>query len=100
MLQKECAANMPVLLNAAFMNKCLLIKPTWQLSDTVQCCWMQPHFPQFEIHQELLPRVSSTWPPYLLSNTLNDGKMLQEQIRFPHARYMIPQLRASWRGKM
>ncbi len=81
MLQKECAVNMSVLLNAAFINMYLVIKPSWQLSDTVQRCWMQLHFPRFEIRQKLFPRVSSTWPSYLFSSTLNDGKIQQEQIR-------------------
>lgn len=55
MLQKECAVNMSVLLTAAFMNMYLVIKPTWQFSETVQPCWMHPHFPRFEIHQKPLP---------------------------------------------
>lgn len=36
MLQEECAVNMSALRNAAFMNMYLVIKPGWQLSDTVQ----------------------------------------------------------------
>lgn len=43
---------------------------------------MQPHFPRFETYQRLFPWASSTWPPYLLSNRLNDGKKLQEQALF------------------
>lgn len=96
MLQKECAVNMSVLLNAAFMKMYLVIKPTWHGAGLLK----RLHAPGFEIYQKLLPRVSSTWPPYLLSNTLSDGKMMQEQTRFLMLVICLPVVNVLARQKM
>lgn len=79
MLQKECAVNMSVLLNAAF---CEYVSG-YQTRPGTPLRWCSaPTFLGLKYTRKLPPWVSSTWPPYLLSNTLNDGKILQAQTLF------------------
>lgn len=87
MPRKECAVNMSALPNTAFMNMYLLIRPTWQFSDTVQCRWS--HFSQVWgfSPEPLQPDLPICFPTHLMM-----GKYCKNRLVF----LMLVTALASW----